>query len=164
MASSAQIILIDGPAGSGKTTLSLKLQAELQCDVIHLDSIYNGWDDALTNTLTSKLCSLIESFLSNQPFTLPIYNWSTGKFDSERLIMPSKSLIIEGVGAGQSAIRAFATTLYWVEVDDEIGMQRVLDRDGDAIADAMKIWKLREAEHFAKERTREFADFIISTA
>ena len=164
MASTPQIILIDGPAGSGKTTLSLKLQAEFQCEVIHLDSLYNGWDDALTDNLTTKLLSLLKAFNAAQPFSLPIYNWSTGQFDSERLIKPAPCLIIEGVGAGQSAIRPFATTLYWVEVDDEIGLQRVLDRDGDAIAQQMKIWKLREAEHFAKERTREFADFIIPTA
>ena len=39
MASNPQIILIDGPAGAGKTTLSLKLQEELNCEVIHLDYV-----------------------------------------------------------------------------------------------------------------------------
>ena len=164
MASTPQIILIDGPAGAGKTTLALKMQAELNCEVIHLDRIYNGWDDALTDTLTYKLRSLIESLRANQPYSLPIYNWSTQEFDTEEIITPSESLIIEGVGAGQSAIRNFAKALSWVEVDDETGMQRVLARDGEAIAEEMRKWKVREAEHFAKERTREFADFIMYTA
>lgn len=168
MVKTPQIILIDGPAGSGKTTLSLKLKSEvsseLSCEVIHLDTIYNGWDDALTETLTNNLRSLLDSFLAREPFNLAQYNWATKSFDSHRLIQPTDLLIIEGVGAGQAAIRTFATTLYWVEVDDEIGMKRVLERDGTEIFQEMKIWKLREAEHFAKERTREFADFIISTA
>lgn len=168
MVKTPQIILIDGPAGSGKTTLSLKLKSELSseltCEVIHLDTIYNGWDNALTESLTNTLRSLLDSFLANKPFNLAQYNWATKSFNTHRIVQPADLLIIEGVGAGQSAIRAFATTLYWVEVDDEIGLKRVLERDGNEISQEMKNWKLREAEHFAKERTREFADFIISTA
>jgi uridine kinase len=163
MVKTPQIILIDGPAGSGKTTLALKLQSELNCQVIHLDSIYNGWEDALTDTLTRKLQEILDAFLANRPFEVPIFNWELGKFDGSRTITPDSALIIEGVGAGQSAIRPFATTIYWVEADDEIGLARVLKRDGIAILDQMKIWKTREAQHFATERTREFADFIIST-
>ena len=37
MAKAPQIILIDGPAGSGKTTLSKELQSEFDCQVVHLD-------------------------------------------------------------------------------------------------------------------------------
>jgi uridine kinase len=158
-----QIILIDGPAGSGKTTLALELQSKFNCQVVHLDSIYNGWNDALTNTLTVRLQELLNSFLAAKPFDLPIFNWEKRVFDGTRTILPDSALIIEGVGAGQSAIRSYATTIYWVEADDEIGLNRVLERDGSAILEEMKIWKVREAEHFATERTREFADFIIST-
>ena len=73
-------------------------------------------------------------------------------------------MIIEGVGAGQSAIRGYASKLYWLEVDDEIGIQRVLQRDGAQIESEIRRWKEREAKHFELERTRDFADFIISTA
>ena len=163
MVKTPQIILIDGPAGSGKTTLALKLQSELNCQVIHLDSIYNGWDDALTETLTKRLQSLIDAFLAANPYELPIYSWEKGRFDGYRTITPDSALIIEGVGAGQSSIRPFATTLYWVEADELIRLGRVLERDGKGISAEMKLWKVREAEHFASERTREFADFIIST-
>ncbi len=163
MAKTPQIILIDGPAGSGKTTLALKLQSDLNCQVIHLDSLYNGWDDALTETLTKKLKGLLEAFLAKRPFELPIFNWEAKKFDSSRTIAPDSALIIEGVGAAQSAIRPFATTIYWVEAEDDIGLERVLKRDGIDILEQMKIWKVREAQHFATERTRDFADFIIST-
>ena len=55
MAATAQIILIDGPAGAGKTTFSLKLQNELGCQVVHLDDHYNGWDEALGQNLTNVL-------------------------------------------------------------------------------------------------------------
>jgi uridine kinase len=163
MASNPQIILIDGPAGAGKTTLSLKLQEELNCEVIHLDYVYNGWVFALSDSLTNTLSELLAAFTSGKEFELPIFNWETMNFDSTKIIKPADNLIIEGVGAGQSAIRGYATKLYWVDIDSEVGLQRVLDRDGAHLESQMRAWQIREAKHFEVERTREFADFIITT-
>lgn len=163
MAKNPQIILIDGPAGAGKTTLSLKLQSELNCQVIHLDYVYDGWDGAFGERLPQTLTALISAFKSGADFELPVFNWDSMSFDSTQVISAGEVLIIEGVGAGQSSVRALGSQLYWVEVEDEIGMQRVLDRDGIQIEKQMRRWKEREAEHFRQERTREFADFIIST-
>lgn len=163
MAKNPQIILIDGPAGAGKTTLALELQSKLNCEVIHLDSVYNGWEDALNESLTQVLSSLLKAFTEGREFKLPIFNWSLMKFDGFRFIKPAERLIIEGVGAGQSAIRGYADELYWVDIDSQTGLQRVLERDGRHLESAMKAWQLREAKHFALERTRDFADFIITT-
>jgi uridine kinase len=163
MVKDPQIILIDGPAGAGKTTLSLKLKAELNCEVVHLDYLYDGWDGAFGQALPQTLTSLISAFKSGEDFELPVFNWESMSFDSVRTIKASNILIIEGVGAGQSSVRALGSKLYWVEVEDAIGLQRVLDRDGFEIEKQMRRWKEREAEHFRQERTRDFADFIIST-
>ena len=105
MGSNPQIILVDGPSGSGKTTLALNLQKELNCEVIHLDSIYNGWDDALGETLTNRLTSLVENFLRGEDYELPIFDWHKDRFESTYIVKAAQILIIEGVGAGQSAIR-----------------------------------------------------------
>ena len=164
MASNPQIILIDGPAGAGKTTLSLKLQSELNCEVVHLDYVYDGWDNALSPSLTEILVNLVSAFKNGREFELPVFNWETMTFDSIRTISPAEFLIIEGVGAGQSEVRKYAKTLYWLEIDDETGLKRVLQRDGAQIEPQMRAFKVREAKNFEAERTREFADFIISTA
>ena len=164
MASNPQIILIDGPAGSGKTTFAKQLQIETASQLVHLDYVYDGWDNALTDSLTKVLQQLVNAFSRGFEYQLPLYNWHTKVFDSTLNIFPDRNLIIEGVGAGQSAIRGYASKLYWLEVDDEIGIRRVLQRDGVQIESEIRRWKAREAEHFKLERTREFADFIISTA
>ena len=164
MASNSQIILIDGPAGAGKTTHSITLQSQLNCEVIHLDDVYNGWEDALGSSLTNALLPLVKAFKNGDTYELPIFNWQLMEFDSFRTILPAANLIIDGVGSGQSAIRKYASKLYWLDVEPELGYQRVIARDGDSIAEQMKLWKIREAKHFEAERTRDFADFIISTS
>lgn len=165
MATNPQIILIDGPAGSGKTTFAEKLKDKLNCQVVHLDSIYDGWDNALSQTLCDKLVALVDSFLKGKSHELETYNWQESRFDSTITIKPATNLIIEGVGAGQSAIRELAACLYWLEADPEIALKRVLERDASVpeIEVQMKRWRISEAKHFEAERTRDFADFIIAT-
>ena len=164
MASNPQIILIDGPAGAGKTTLSKELQLKFNCQVVHLDDHYNGWDEALGTQLTEILKLIASNFLQGKESSVPIYNWHLAKFDGERIIKSGDTLIIEGVGAGQSSIRDFAAKLYWVETDAKNALKRVLDRDGIEYEERIKTWQIREAKHFEVERTRDFADFIITTA
>ena len=163
MASNPQIILIDGPAGSGKTTLSHKLSDELNCQVVHLDDHYNGWDEALGADLTNTLLTIVQNFSAGKFIEVPIFNWRLAKFEGSREIAPAETLIIEGVGSGQSQIRPYATKLYWLETEPEIGLARVLERDGAEYEERITAWQIREANHFQVERTREFADFIIST-
>jgi uridine kinase len=167
MATNPQIILIDGPAGSGKTTLSLKLQrdfaAKSNCQIIHLDDHYNGWDEALSSELTETLNLVVSNFLSGLPTEIKTFNWHKAKFEGSKWIEPGEVLIIEGVGAGQSSIRGRAASLYWVETDSENALSRVLNRDGQEYEERIRTWQIREAKHFEEERTREFADFIIST-
>ena len=163
MVANPQIILIDGPAGSGKTTLSKELSEKLNCQVVHLDDHYNGWDEALSNDLTQALLKIVSNFSNGRPSEIPTFNWLKAKFEGCRVIEPANTLIIEGVGSGQSQIRPFASTLYWVETEPEIGLARVLERDGKEYEQRIKSWQIREASHFQAERTRDFADFIIST-
>jgi uridine kinase len=167
MATNPQIILIDGPAGSGKTTLSLKLQRDFavnsNCQIIHLDDHYNGWDEALSSELTETLNLVVSNFLSGLPTEIRTFNWNKSEFEGSKRIEPGEVLIIEGVGAGQSSIRERAASLYWVETDSDNALRRVLERDGQEYEERIRTWQIREAKHFNEERTREFADFIIST-
>ena len=159
-----KLVLIDGPAGAGKTTLAQELAKEWDAKVIHLEFLYNGWDDAITSTLTKNLLALCNSIREGITHSLPIYSWEQKKYDGYQLIEPTDILIIEGVGAGQSAIREFASALIWVDADPEISLQRVMERDGYLYPEEISRWKVREAEHFKVEQTAKFADFHYLTS
>lgn len=161
------ILAIDGRAGAGKTTLAnnlyLALSATSPISLIHMDEIYEGWDCALGESLTERLSSLLEDLSRRLPHQLPIYDWNAMAFNSHRTITPTRILILEGVGSAQRVVRDFATAIFWLDIDSETGLTRVLERDGKISKPFMKQWQADEDEHHCLEKTRGSADFILST-
>jgi len=161
------LIAIDGRAGAGKTTLAASFYEELSADktvaVIHMDDLYNGWENALSERLTQTLESIVKSHQSKVAFEIDIFNWQSMSFDSKRVIHPVDILILEGVGAGQKVVRDAGATFYWLDIDAEVGIQRVLNRDGNQIASQMKQWQIAQEIHFLRDKTRENAEHIQSS-
>ena len=161
------LIAIDGRAGAGKTTLAASFYEELSVDktaaVIHMDDPYDGWENALSEHLTQTLESIVKSHQSKVAFEIDIFNWQSMSFDSKRVIHPVDILILEGVGAGQKVVRDAGATLYWLDIDAEVGIQRVLNRDGNQIASQMKQWQIAQEIHFLRDKTRENAEHIQSS-
>lgn len=161
------IIAIDGPAGAGKTTLATKLCEDFavlqSVAVVHMDDLYSGWNNALSNSLTLKLSEIVDAYLAREEFKIQIFNWVTMSFDSWQMIKPHDILIIEGVGAGQKVVREAGAVLYWLDVEPDVGLARVLNRDGFQIEQQMRQWQADQELHFASDLTRTHADHILST-
>ena len=161
------LFAIDGPAGAGKTTFAAKLEAELSVHstvkVIHMDDLYNGWDNALSNPLSEILDRISTAHLAGREFVIKKFNWHTMEFDSEEKIAPTDYLIIEGVGAAQQIVRETGATTYWLDIEPEIGLQRVLDRDGAHLEVQMRQWQVDQDKHFARDETRENCEFKLTS-
>ena len=161
------LLAIDGPAGAGKTTFAAKLEAELSVHstvkVIHMDDLYNGWDNALSNPLSEILDRISTAHLAGREFVIKKFNWHTMEFDSEEKIAPTDYLIIEGVGAAQQIVRETGATTYWLDIEPEIGLQRVLDRDGAHLEVQMHQWQVDQDKHFARDETRENCEFKLTS-
>jgi len=161
------LLAIDGPAGAGKTTFAAKLEEELSLKgtvrVIHMDDLYNGWENALSNPLSEILDRISTAHLAGREFVIKIFNWHTMTFDREEKIAPTDYLIIEGVGAAQQIVRETGATTYWLEIEPEIGLQRVLNRDGAHIEVQMRQWQVDQEKHFARDETRENCEFKLTS-
>ena len=158
---------IDGPAGAGKTTYAAQLEAELSVNAtvktIHMDDLYNGWDNALSNALSEILDRISTAHLAGRECVIKKFNWSTMEFDSEEIITPTDFLIIEGVGAAQQIVRESGAVTYWLDIEAEIGLQRVLARDGAHIEVQMRQWQIDQDKHFARDETRENCEFKLTS-
>jgi uridine kinase len=160
------LVAIDGPAGSGKSTLAkdlyLYFSSNREVNLLGLDDIYDGWDNALGEKLTNDLEKIAEAHAEKTPMALPIYDWATSSFGPVREFKPKEILIIEGVGSAQEVIRIHKAITIWMEIDPDRGVQRVLERDGHHIALHMKAWQVLQSQHFAQSGAKENADFIIT--
>jgi uridine kinase len=81
----SQIIAIDGPAGAGKTTLAKKIAGAISnksVHVIHMDDLYDGWDNALTQSLTRTLESNIaKPVFEGKSYEYRKFSWLTMRFE-----------------------------------------------------------------------------------
>ena len=145
-----------------QTKLLLETQGE-PFEVIHLDELYNGWDEALSEELFQRLSQLIAAQQAGKVTELAIYDWSAASFSGTREIKAVQLLIIEGVGSSNQLLQSNLTTSIWLDIEQGIGLARVLDRDGQEIHDQMIKWQKMESEYFVRDLTRERADFILST-
>ena len=159
--SPGEVLAIDGPAGSGKTTLSNQLAADLtDVAVIHMDDLYQGWSDAFSARLAASVITQIFVPISEKiEFTYEIYDWHSNKINKSKVIPKNKIYILEGVGAGQSQFRPYLSKIIWLNTSDEIGLARVLQRDGAEILSPMQEFQKAQKLHFASDLTENAADF-----
>ena len=158
-----KLIVIDGPAGSGKTTLAKSISILLEkCFVVHMDDIYEGWSSALSPLTTNNLVNwIINPLLQKNPIKFQKYNWIKEKREEELEINPPQFLIIEGVGSSVLEVAKHACLRIWIEVSPEIGMSRVLHRDGSQIQEQMKNWQNQETKFFKQNKSKENSDIWI---
>jgi uridine kinase len=156
-----KLILIDGPAGSGKSTLAKLLAQELGAAVIHMDDLYHGWEDALTASTFTRIGSqILEPLISGTSASYQKFDWIKYQF-SEWVEVNPAILIIEGVGAASKEIRNYSSMTIWIEVEPNLGMQRVLQRDGNQISSQMANWQLEEASWHQLDETKTAAEMIL---
>ncbi|MCD4535034.1 AAA family ATPase [Nocardioides sp. cx-169] len=154
-----RLVCIDGPAGSGKTTLAASLAALAGAPVVHMDDLYDGWDGL--PRVTDQLDGLLLPLTEGAAGSYRRYDWVLQEYVEAVTVAPAPLLVLEGVGAGSLAHAARCTVLAWVEAPDALRLQRGLTRDGPQVEQHWRRWMRAEAEHFADQRTRDRADVIV---
>ncbi|MSX02741.1 MAG: dephospho-CoA kinase [Actinobacteria bacterium] len=162
-AGATRVVAIDGPAGSGKTTLAALLAAEIPDSlVLNTDALYHGWD-GLEEGARRLVREVLEPLAEGAPARFTAWDWQQEREGAVTTLPACATLIIDGAGSGSEAAAPFVSFLIWVDADPPTRRSRAIARDGEMFAPHWERWAQQEQLHFAAEATRTRADLVIET-
>ncbi|MGY1689807.1 uridine kinase family protein [Geodermatophilus sp. SYSU D01105] len=155
-----RLVCVDGPAGSGKTTLAGRLATRLDAPVVHMDDLYAGW--TMTGAFARLAAGVLRPLAAGRPGAYHRFDWAAGRFEvSTTPVPPTDVLVVEGCGSCPRAADPWAVLRIWVEAPPEVRLARGLARDGAALEPEWRHWQRTEAAVFTAEGTRERADVRV---
>ena len=154
-----RLVCVEGPAGSGKTTLGRLLAERTGAQLIHGDDLMSGWRGL--SAVGPQLVGVAEALAAGRTGRYEHYDWELGRYDRVVAVPPAPWLVVEGVGSGAAGLAPYTTVLVWVEVDDELRLARGLARDGVAMERHWRQFMVDERALFARDLSRERADVVV---
>lgn len=165
-----RLVCVDGPAGSGKTTLGRALartagrqHPDRSVRLLHMDDLYEGWG-GLPDAGRRIAEDLIAPLRHGAAGAYHHYDWAAERFDRWEPVEPVDLLVLEGCGSADSSYADAITCLVWVEAPRAVRVARGVARDGAQVLEHWYAWMEDEQRVFARERTRERADVLVDSS
>ena len=160
------IVLIDGRAGSGKSTFAEQLQQQLFRDgesaprVIHMDNIFEGWE-GLSLGSDYMVRFILNPLARKETASWQDWSWVKNERSSWREFSGGTPLIVEGCGALTERSKEHAFLSLWLEASEETRRARWIERERHL--DKFDFWAAQELDFYAREKSKSLADLIIET-
>jgi uridine kinase len=157
-----RLVCVDGPAGSGKTTVAGRLATALGEDaaLVHLEDLYAGW--TLTGAVARLGAGVLRPMAEGRAGSFHRYDWGAERFTTEVTAVPVRPvLVVEGCGSSPRCLDPWTTLRIWVEAPAKLRVARGLARDGADLEAQWRRWQVTEAAEFAREDTRARADLRL---
>lgn len=157
-----RVVALDGPAGSGKTTLAASVERaadEHRVEVVHMDDLYDGWRGVLS--VNALVATLLRCLHADRSAYYRRYDWHAGSYAEVRRVDLPDLLVLEGVGCSTPACDPLVTLRVWVDAPRELRLERGLRRDGVELRDRWEQFLVDEQRVHERDRTRERAELRV---
>ena len=167
------IVLIDGRAASGKSSLAAALKNQLFKELeqaprlIHMDDLYPGWEGLIAGSHYLNQ-QILQPLKLGKTSSWQLWDWEKaqrGRSDEPgngwREFAGGTPLIVEGCGSLSRVSAELADYRVWIETEQQVRHQRWLDRDGEKFNEFWHIWAAQEDEFYQQEKSTQLADLVI---
>jgi uridine kinase len=157
-----RLVCVDGPAGSGKTTLAVALADVVPgAQVVHCDELLQGWRGL--PGLASTVARMLAPLAAGEVGHWRRWDWLADGWAETHAVRPGGLLVLDGVGCWSPRIADVVGFLVWVEAASERRLARGIARDGEQMRPQWEQWRLDEDELFVRLATRDHADLVVTT-
>ncbi len=160
----ARVVGIDGPAGSGKTTLAASVEAAARARgehvvVLRMDDLYEGWSGA--PAVGPRVEAMLASLDTTGRTSYRRYDWHLGQFAEEHEVTLPDLLVMEGAFSCPPGADPWVSLRVWVEAPRAVRLARGLERDGEHLRSEWVRFMADEDHVHARDRTRERAEVLV---
>lgn len=159
------VIAVDGRSGGGKSTFARALATELDAALLSTDDV--AWWHSLFDWPDLLIDNAIRPLVAGQPVDWRPPAWIERDRAGSITAAARPVIVVEGVGAGQAAMRGVLDAVVWVQSDADEAERRGIERDlaerPDPV-DAKRFWDEWQAAELPFQQaqaTWELADLIV---
>lgn len=163
------LILIDGVAGSGKTTLAEKFADILNAAIVKTDDL--AWCADPIHWDAELIDGIITPWQNGNSVAYTPTGWIKENRPGSIEVDQNKAIIVEGMGATRKTLRAISTYSIWVDTEPKLARERVVQRDlangenggtVESITEFANWWDSLLMPLFLEEEPWKYVDVIVS--
>lgn len=168
-----EIIVIDGRAASGKTTIAGLLSQVLSGDVIHMDDFFLPMGLRTKERLSESggnihyerfSTEVITHLKQKEGFLYRTFDCGTMDYGKSRIIQSNKWRIVEGSYSCHPDFGHYMDFLIFCDISSEEQMRRIVKRNGQEMAQIFASqWIPMEEQYFETEDIKNKADLVIDS-
>ncbi len=169
------VLAIDGPCGSGKTTLADYLQEKMNASVIHMDHFFLPFSQKTRERLLEPGGNIhYERFLEiitpalkeNRPFSYTAYDCKTASYNRQITITSRKLIVVEGSYSLHEKFGKYYDYAVFLTIPYDTQLRRLHKRCTDEAKFERFIhdWIPMEQRYHTAQKVQKRCDFVIDTS
>ena len=166
-----KVIVIDGRAASGKSTMADDLKLILGAGIIHMDDFFlppelrteERYKQPGGNVHYERFIEKVIPHLSNDTeFSYRRFDCHVMDYNGERFVDTSKWRVVEGAYSLHPILGDYADLKVFSTIDSEAQMERITNRNGVEMAERFRtVWIPMEEMYYEYYQIQEHCDLLI---